>query len=733
MTRILLAIVAGAVVLATNGTTPLAGQGTPGPLGELQWVRTGGPLGGLGYDIRMRPDNPDIMYVTDGQAGVHTSTDGGQTWLPVNQGIEERTGPTNDSIPVFCLTIDPNNHDIVWLGLQGPTGIYRSADGGQTWTKRIDGIAETEDGDLTIRHVAVEPGNSQVVYAAGEVSSVVWAGEPMWGKAFERVQGVIYKSNDAGLNWQAVWRGDNLARYVLIDPTDVNTLYASTGIFDREAANSDPATDSPGGVGIVKSTDGGRTWAPINVGLSNLYVGSLFMNPQDSQVLLAGAGNLSYPDGGGIYRTANGGSTWAYVEGQDIQSVEFASGKVAYAAGAGEFYRSEDGGRTWRAYDRWGPDGIRPGFPIDMQADPRDAMRIFINNYGGGNFMSADGGASWTSASAGYTGASVRDVAVHPRFPEAVYANGRSGPFKSEDGGQTWVGINPTEITSIEEGRRITIDPNSPSHILMSSATNGLTYESTDDGLTWALVIDYAQELQGLPDNNQKQQGVQAIAFAPSRPEKVYGGFGIDEYFSHEACATPPIASILTSTDGGHTWVRHQGTAIDGLTVTAIVVHQTNADIAWAATAGGGVFRTSDGGATWVSAASGLQSAVVESLVGDPTNSSVLYAGTAESGVFKTQDAGASWQASNVGMDPAESINAIVVDPLRPHVVYAGSSKSGVYVSADAAATWQLHNNGLQVRSVQTLGIASDGELLYTGTNGGGVFRLGELPLTGLR
>jgi hypothetical protein len=74
---------------------------------SLTWVRTGGPLGGLGYDVRMRPDNPDVMLVTDAWAGVFMSTDAGGSWRPVNEGIGTRVGPTSDGIPVFSATFDP--------------------------------------------------------------------------------------------------------------------------------------------------------------------------------------------------------------------------------------------------------------------------------------------------------------------------------------------------------------------------------------------------------------------------------------------------------------------------------------------------------------------------------------------------------------------------------------------------------------------------------------------------
>ena len=75
------------------------------------WVKTGGPLGGMGYDVRMRADNPDTMLVTDTQSGVSISTNGGRAWRASNKGIMTRSGPSGDAIPVFCLTIDPHDPD----------------------------------------------------------------------------------------------------------------------------------------------------------------------------------------------------------------------------------------------------------------------------------------------------------------------------------------------------------------------------------------------------------------------------------------------------------------------------------------------------------------------------------------------------------------------------------------------------------------------------------------------
>ncbi len=91
-----LLISATAMLLMIRCVTPdsaeRSAEGTRSPLASAAWVRLGGPIGGLGYDIRVQPDDPRIMYVTDAWAGVHKSIDGGATWLPANAGIDVTHG-----------------------------------------------------------------------------------------------------------------------------------------------------------------------------------------------------------------------------------------------------------------------------------------------------------------------------------------------------------------------------------------------------------------------------------------------------------------------------------------------------------------------------------------------------------------------------------------------------------------------------------------------------------------
>jgi hypothetical protein len=702
------------------------------------WVKTGGPLGGLGYDIRVQPDNPDIMYVTDAFAGVFKSTNGGATWTSLNAGIDARTGPSNDAIPVFCLTIDPNNYNTLWIGMKELRGVYKSTDAGATWVRKDTGIVESNG--LTIRGIGVKPGDSNTVFAAGEVSSQIWNhGTQLIGRQFDLVQGVIYRSTNGGQTWSEAWRGDNLARYVLFDPTNTSTIYVSTGLFDREAKNSNPSTGAPGGVGVLKSPDGGSTWTALTSGLGNLYIGSLFMSPANPQMLLAAAGNFAYPTGGGIYRTTNGGATWQLVGATThMEAVEYSTGTptTAYAASdsPSRFYKSTDSGATWTQVNtsgNWGPAGVRAGVPIDLLVDPRNAQRVFTNNYGGGNFLSADGGQTWTTASTGYTGADVKDVAVDPGNPSKVYAMVRVGPFTSGDGGGTWNGIN-TSAPEVSEGARLALDPSNASTVLMSNADQGLTYRSTNKGTSWTQVTNFLSELSALPvtDGNEKTQGMQAIAFAPSDPSKVYGGFGIRQCATDAVdylCAKSTIASIFTSADGGATWTRHNGVA-GNRTVSRIVVDPLNASKAWASTLGGGVFITTDGGNTWTASNSGLTNLNVWSLAGTPSNANVLYAGTTTSGIFKSTNGGASWFAASAGMSANEPITSLVVSPADASVVYAGSRATGVYTSTDAGASWTLNSAGLRQRAVQALSLANNGSVLYAATQGEGVYRLGALP-----
>jgi photosystem II stability/assembly factor-like uncharacterized protein len=713
----------------------------------LVWVKTGGPLGGLGYDLRARPDNGDVMLVTDAFSGVNRTEDGGRTWVASNTGVELRTGVSSDGVPVFSVTIDPHDNNIVWAGTQSRLGIYRSSDGGRTWVRKVTGVAG--DVGISVRGFTVDPIDSRIVYATVEVGSTAWAGRQVNGRSFDLTKGMVYKTVDGGEHWTAIWSGDNLARYVWIDPGNPNVLYVSTGFFDREAANSDPAANVAGGVGILKSTDGGRTWRVLNQsnGLGNLYVGSLFMHPTNPSILLAATGNIQYATGSGVYRSTDAGETWTKALSEPMErpfcavEISTSSPDVVYAASALAFYRSGDGGRTWNQYYRrtdatadgvttWGPPGVRAGFPIDLEADRRDPMRVFANLYGGGNFVSENGGKTWANASRGYTGALMLSVAIHPADPAIVYSVARSGVFKSTDRGTVWQGVH-TAMPNVSELAAVVVSPFDPQQVLMSDAYTGHLWKSVDGARSWGLVMDLAG-IAKIPvvDPNDRNQGFVSIAHAPSDARIIYAGLALSlcsTVTDSRSCSTPTYTGVQQSTDGGKTWQTTVGEGLGLRSILALAVHPANPDIVYAGTGNAGVFKTENGGRTWVPINQGVSSLSIRAIAIDTSSPNTVYLGTGGAAIFKSTDGGASWRVSSAGLMPNAQILALLADPTTPAILWAGDQSAGAYRSVDAGATWVQVNAGLSTRAIKAMAISGDGRTVYAATNGEGVFRL-DIP-----
>jgi len=696
---------------------------------KAKWEKCGGPPGGLGYDVRIHPYDKNIMFVTDNPSGINKSYDGGNTWVAKNKGILNRAGWSGDGIPNFSLTIDPNNPDIVWAGMQFARGIYKSTDGGETWVKKDNGITEWDE--LTVRNFGVDPNNSDIVFAGCEISTGIQ------GYEFEKVRGKIYKTEDGGENWRCVWEGDSLIRFVLIDPTDSNIVYASSGIFDREALNNI-------GIGVLKSTDGGETWRQINNGISNLFVGFLEMHPTNPKILFAAAGmnqqeRYGYEDGG-IFKTVDGGETWKKVLGDDsftVVTISPSNPNVVYAGSQQAFYRSDDGGNTWQKFWKpeegcWGPPGVSPGFPISAVVDPDDPMTIFANNYGGGVFKSTDGAKTWVNCSNGYTGADLRGIAIDSKNPTLIYCVGRSGTWKSLNGGIDWKGITSGVENAEPTGAEISsiaINPQNPYEIIIGGEA-GRILKSINGGDSWQEVFRHPQPD---PDNPSKWHIFNTIVYAPSNPLIIYAGMRMS--FGTIEPSEEPSFGVYISKDGGESWTeKNSGLENSTKIINDIVVHPSNPDIAYLGTVHDGIFKTTNGGENWTQKNNGLgEIKDICSLAIDPNNPSTIFAGAWQGGIFKSTDGGETWKACGIGMSPEASILSIVIDPTNSQTIYAGDLYSGVYISIDGGETWYPINDGLSTRAVTCMTISADGKVLYVGTSGEGVFKLASDPIPDIK
>jgi len=725
------------------------------------WRKTGGPIGGLGYNVRYVQGAPETMFVTDGWTGVQRSVDGGETWAAVNEGIASRSRPSQDAIPVFALRIDPNDPDIVWAGLLSGEGLFRSIDRGLTYESRSHGLPLTEA--FTIRHIETVPGDSDRVYVMGEFDTGVW------GEGFARTRGFVFSSSDGGANWSPLGGSDfpfpSLTRWLWVDPADADTMLVTTGIFDREADTPGGPHASGPGAGVYRTTDGGATWNQSNFGMDancSLFAGGFDKHPKIPGTMIVATGNntdwLVKGVPGAVYRSGDGGASWTKItpppgspgEFETFTAVAYApsNGNVVYVGSAFAIYRSADGGASWTRHGGpegapWGPPGIRSGVPIDIVVAPNDPDTLYANNYGGGVFKSSDGGASWRVWSEGYTGADINQLAVRPGHPEIVLVNGRSGCFLSKDSGTTWSGL-AHGYGAIPEGNAVVFDPSDPdgNTYLMGDEGDGTILRTSDGGFDWDPVL----VLPGVGPNNR--HGVRCLVFAPSDSTVVYAGFCRPGIHSdpHELDFGSSYG-VYRSVDGGSTWAEANGDLPNparGRNVTSLAVSHQNPGTVYAGFRDGGVFKSTDGGAhwahltnqpsnnwseTWPVGAPVPRDSIL-SLAIHPDDEETIYAGTNIRGLYRSTDGGAAWtqvvhenDLIDQGTENHAHVFAIVVNPQNPDEIYLGEWHGGIYRSTDAGASWSRVNEGLSTRAVQTLAISSDGSTVYAGTKGEGVFR----------
>ena len=245
-------------------------------------------------DIAVNPQNHNEYYVAAAAGGV---------WKTVNRGISyQPIFDAQGSYSIGCVTIDPNNPNVVWVGsgennnqrvVGYGDGIYKSEDGGKTWKNM--GLKASEH----IGMIAVNPKNSDEVYVA--------AYGPLWAGGGERG---IYKTTDGGKTWKQAL---NIGQYtgcneVLIDPRNPNIVYAAAHQRMRQVYSY--VSGGPESA-IYKSTDGGATWNKTTTGLPSVEMGriGLAMSPVNPDVLYAVV--EAQDKKGGVFRSTDRGASWS--------------------------------------------------------------------------------------------------------------------------------------------------------------------------------------------------------------------------------------------------------------------------------------------------------------------------------------------------------------------------------------------------------------------------------------
>jgi len=494
--------------------------------------------------VSAAPSLPGRLYAVAGYSPVafFRSDDGGSSWVTV---------PTDLPAGYPMLATDPDDSQTIYavMGSQ----LYRSLNGGANWLPYGTGFPETGIS------LSFDPNAPSTVYA-----TTAYAG--------------VYKSTDRGATWNPMNTGieTQYVRGLAIDPTDSQTLYAAG------SGSSNPS--GPGGLFV--SSNGGSSWTPIDIGLSPPFVSAIAIDPHNHQRLFVGAGTSTLR--GHILESLDAGTTWSPAEkglsGFLAYSVapDPAAAGSSFAVAGSRVYRSEDVGADWSLL-------ATLEHPVnDLVVDPGDAMVLYGCYQGpdggggiaGGVYKSIDGGTNWSDPAGPFTTSNMYRLAISGSNPQTLLASTDEGVFQTATGGDSWDNVLPGYA------KGIAIDPSDDRILfagLETSNSPGEFLRSPDGGATWTAP-------EGAP-----ARWTPSIVINPLAPDVVYVLFPIGP------AAAPLSDAVYRSADHGLTF-SPAGTGLSGADVFLgqLAIDPSQASIVYAAPAqGGGVFRTTDSATSW--------------------------------------------------------------------------------------------------------------------------------------
>lgn len=479
--------------------------------GGRNWTRTpSADVLGSAYDAAFDLSKPSVVYAA-AAAGVARSEDSGKTWASASNGLA--------AARVNCVVVDSAHSGTVLAGTV--FGLFRTVNSGGSWSAFGAGLPAGK----AIVALSADPADPRTILAAtseGDVrrstdGGASWgnvAGLPASpsieevrfdpttpGRAFAGASNV-YRSSDHGASWIAVSDSSFLGTVsefaflpgaVLAATNDevekstnggVSWTALHTGIPQRETYFNAVAV-SPGsspvvlaGVeanGVLRSTDGGSTWAVEKKGLDgNVWPLAIAIDPSNPRRAVAG---LSFS--GGVH-TTDGGGSWSWISelgiGHVFSAIAVPAASGRFVAGTYGAYFSTDGGASWHASSPQIADNV-----YSLAAGTSAAHPLFAGTASSGIWKSTDSGGSWHAASAGLPARGVSALTVGPVPASVVYAGLDDGSvWRSTDAGGSWHPAGAPDPTSVYS---LAADPNHAS--VVYAGTGKALYKSTDGGSSW--------------------------------------------------------------------------------------------------------------------------------------------------------------------------------------------------------------------------------------------------------
>jgi photosystem II stability/assembly factor-like uncharacterized protein len=632
-----------ASISTIDSTIGLAGIAPDGSFGGTLYRSTDG--GSTWSDVSALDGTSvfDIEFTSGGtvfigtQDSIRKSTDSGLSWATLNLGIG-----LNDQ--VFDVALDPSVPSTLWAGIADaggsqPVNVMRSTDSGVTWANRTPPLGAPISG----RAIAIDPNDSNTVIA-------------VFGGDFGG--GGVWVSTDGGNSWvdRSAGLPGNPMNAVVYDGTRL--LVGGGQNFGSEF------------VGLYESTDLGMTWTPLHDGTwPVLVVDSIAVDPGDTQTILVAT------DGSGVNRTTDGGATWQIgvggtgsLAGRSLRYRPGSSTELLLGTSSLAVFRSIDGGDTFSSSSS----GISELnlFSIDANSLNGDELAVAFQGLNdGGVFSSTDGGTTWLLES----------------VPPTRYSNVRFAP----DGTLYAISSGPSSVA--QEG-------------LYRRETNG----------TWTPL--------GPDQGPLYESDLYDMSFSINNPNLILLGgsdFGV----------AGSEATIWRSTDAGQSWNKVYEVG-DSDRVTDLEIIQDGSDqnmvAAWTSFSGddvGGALRSTDEGASWFDSSTGLPSFFFDPrLCASPTDPQTLVVSASLSfssgGLFRTTDGGATWASTGwTGTAMVGDVACYTADNQTFFVTQL--TGDAVLRSQDGGATFAPFANGLEgVVAPRELAFAGNSQLLLATAKG---------------
>jgi photosystem II stability/assembly factor-like uncharacterized protein len=677
---------------------------------SMRWRMIGPFRGGRTVGVAGVRSRPNVFFVGVNNGGVWKTTDYGRTWRPIFD--DQPTGS------VGSVAVAPSNPDVIYVGsgegLQRPDlstgdGVYKSTDGGKTWTNT--GLRDGQQ----IPAVIVDPADADRAFVAV-------LGHP-YGANEERG---VYRTTDGGKTWKKLlYKDENTGAIALaFDPSNAKTVYAALwsarqGPWENGAWQGQTS-------GLFKSTDGGDTWRQLTKGLPGAAQGlgriGISISPSDPNCIYIKADARQR---GGIYRSDDAGESWRLVNsdrrlhsrGSDLAGVAVhpKNKEIVYVADTAT-YRSSDGGKTFTCVR--GAPGGDDYHTVWINPENPDVM-LFAGDQGA--IITVNGGETFSSWYNQPT-AQFYHVVTDNQFPYWVYGgqqeSGSAGVCsRGRDGNVTFRDWHPV---GVEEYGYVAPDPLNPNLIYGGKVTR---FDRTT-----GQVQNVAPE--ALRSGRHRFLRTAPLLFSPVDQRTLYLGANV----------------LFKTADGGHRWEiispdlsRESPDVPENIgvfrtpalakqprrgVIYTVAPSYKDINVIWAGTDDGLVHVTRDGGKTWANVTPpGVTSWSKLSLIdAGRFDAATAYAAVnrirlddQRPHVHRTHDFGKTWKRIVTGLPDNAPVNAVREDPVRKGLLYCGSERA-VHVSFDDGEHWHPLRLNMPATSIRDLVVHQDD--VVVGTHG---------------